>query len=303
MGYIESLRVFRSVVELKSFTQAAERHAMTRPTVSRIISELEERMGCRLLDRTTRQVSLAASARRFYDGCVSILDDLDAIEADVTNQVREPVGELRLLANTTITMHRLVPLIAGFKRAYPRITLEVALGERPVDLVVEGYDIGIVVPYMLVSESVVSQLLERIPFVLVATPEYLRNSPTLREPADIAQHLFVPLSPSLRRPYVGFQSGDGELNIPLSFNVSSNSATLNRELVLQDLGIGVAPVTLVEDELASGRLVALFRDHLLVEGWVESRLAYSNRKLLPAKVRAFVSFATEFFRNMPAPRA
>ena len=98
MDYVESLRVFRSVVELKSFARAADMHGMARPAVSRAVSALEERVGCRLLHRTTRQVSLTEAAERFYEGCVRILDDLDALEADVGNQTKEAGGVLRLLA-------------------------------------------------------------------------------------------------------------------------------------------------------------------------------------------------------------
>jgi DNA-binding transcriptional LysR family regulator len=92
MEYVESLRVFRSVVELRSFTRAADIHGLARPAVSRAIAGLEERMGCRLLNRTTRQISLTEAAERFYEGCVRILDDLDALEADVANQTRKASG-------------------------------------------------------------------------------------------------------------------------------------------------------------------------------------------------------------------
>jgi DNA-binding transcriptional LysR family regulator len=100
MEYVESLRVFRSVVESKSFTRAADMHGLTRPAVSRAIAALEERMGCRLLNRATRQISLTEAAERFYEGCVRILDDIDALEADVANQTREAAGVLRLVALT-----------------------------------------------------------------------------------------------------------------------------------------------------------------------------------------------------------
>jgi DNA-binding transcriptional LysR family regulator len=295
MEYVESLRVFRSVVELKSFSRAADIHGLARPAVSRAIAGLEERMGCRLLNRTTRQVSLTEAAERFYEGCVRILDDLDALEADVANQTREAAGVLRLVAHTTATINRLVPLIAGFKRAHRKVTLDVTLTERPVDLVAEGYDLGIVVPYMLTSETAVVRLLERIPLVIVATPQYLQASSTPEHPSELANHLFVAMSPSIRRPSIGFRNGEEELSVPLRFDVSSNSPAFNREMVLQGFGIGVVPVALVENELASGKLIRLLADFRLVDDSIEIRLAYSNRTLLPAKVRAFIDHAADFF--------
>jgi DNA-binding transcriptional LysR family regulator len=302
MEYVESLRVFRSVVELKSFTRAADMHGLTRPAVSRAIAALEERMGCRLLHRTTRQLSLTGAAERFYEGCVRILDDLDALEADITNQTREAGGVLRLVAHTTATINRLVPLIAGFKRTHPKVALDVTLTERPVDLVADGYDLGIVVPYMVTSETTVVRLLERIPLVIVATPEYLQSSSIPRHPLELANHHFVLMSPSIRRLNIDFRNGEKELSVPRRFDISSNSPAFNLEMVLQGFGIGVVPEDLVDKELASGKLVRLLSDFQLIDDSVEIRLAYSNRTLLPAKVRAFIDYAAAFFGALPTSR-
>jgi DNA-binding transcriptional LysR family regulator len=302
MEYIESLRVFRSVVESKSFTRAADIHGLTRPAVSRAIAALEERVGCRLLHRTTRQISLTEAAERFYEGCVRILDDLEALEADVASDTREAGGVLRLVAHTTAALNRLAPLIARFRCDHPKVTLDVTLTERPVDLVADGYDLGVIVPFMVTSETTVVRLLERIPVVLVATPGYLRAHSHPREPSQLADHPFVPMSPSLRRPSIAFRDGANEVSMPLRFDVSSNNPILNRELVLQSLGIGMVPKDLVESELASGTLVRLLADFELVDDSIEIWLAYSNRALLPAKVRAFIDYAVGFFTELSQAR-
>lgn len=300
MEYVESLRLFRSVVELKSFTRAADMHQMARPAVSRAIAALEARMGCRLLNRTTRHISLTEAAERFYEGCVRVLDELDTLEAELSNQKQEARGALRLVAHTTATLNQLVPLIAGFKRAHPNVTLDVTLTERPVDLVAEGYDLGIVVPYMLTSETTVVRLLARIPVVIVATPAYLDATSTPTHPSELEGHAFVAMSPSIRRPSLAFRSDDEAWTVPLGFEVSSNSPNFNREMVLQGFGIGVVPLALVENELASGALIRLLAGFALVEDSIEIRLAYSNRTLLPAKVRAFVDYASDFFGSRAA---
>ncbi|VWC73235.1 LysR family transcriptional regulator [Burkholderia lata] len=295
MDYIESMRVFRTVVELKSFSRAAEHHGMAPPAVSRTIAALEQKMGCRLLNRTTRRVSLTEAAERFYESCVRIIDEVDTVEAEVATQTREPSGVLRLVAHTTATIHRLVPLIADFKLAHPKVALDVTLTERPVDLVGEGYDLGIVVPFMLISETTVVRLLERIPFVIVASPDYLKRTSTPRHPSDLNDHLFVPLSPSIRRPDLRFVADGHDVNITLRFDVSSNSPAFNREMVLRGFGIGIAPLALINRELASGTLQQLLADFPLVDEGIELQLAYSNRTLLPAKVRAFIDHAVAFF--------
>ena len=295
MDYVDKLRIFRSVVETRSFTRAADMHGLARPAVSRAIADLESRFGSRLLHRTTRQVTLTETAERIYERCTAVLDELDGLEGEAQSPSREPDGLLRLVAHTTSALNRLVPLIAGFKRAYPKVRLDVTLTERPVDLVGEGYDVGIVVPYMLTSETTVVRLLDRIPVVIVATPRYLSEHTRPQAPGDLAGHLFVPMSPSLRRPALTFRVDGETLTVPYKFDMSSNSPVFNREMVLRDFGIGVVPKALVETELASGALVQLLDDADLVDAFVEIKLAYANRALLPATVKAFTAYAADFF--------
>ena len=298
MDYIDSLRIFRSVVEARSFTRAGDMHGVTTPAVSRTIARLEKRLGCRLFQRTTRAVSLTEAAERFYEGCCRVLDDLDSLEADASEQTREANGVLRLVAHTTATVSRLVPLIASFKRAHPRVNLDVTLTERPVDLVADGYDLGLVLPFMLNSDTTVTRLLERIPLALVTTPGYLEAHAAPTHPADLAQHVFVTMPPSLRKPALTFRAGDEDVTVELKHEVVSNNPEFNREMVLEGFGIGVLPAALVRDELKAGKLVTLLDGFPIVDAQIEIRLAYTTRTLLPAKVRAFIDHATAFFDGM-----
>ncbi|WP_233889775.1 LysR family transcriptional regulator [Paraburkholderia flagellata] len=297
MDYVESLRVFRTVVEARSFTRAADTLGVTTPVVSRAIASLEQRLGNRLFHRTTRQISLTETAERFYERCVRILDDIDALEAETFNEAREATGVLRLVAHTTATVNLLVPLLASFKLQNPKVSLEVTLIERPVDLVADGYDLGIVVPYMLTSDTTVTKLLERIPQVIVASPEYLKKHRHPGEPADLAEHDFVAVSPSIKKPALAFKVGQEDVSIPLKFDVASNNPMFNREMVLQGFGLGVLPEALIRDDLASGRLVRLLEGFDLADSAIEIRLAYLTRTLMPAKVRAFIDHATAFAQS------
>jgi len=307
MDYIDSLRIFRSVVEARSFTRAADMHGVTTPVVSRTIARLEKRLGSRLFHRTTRAISLTEAAERFYDGCCRVLDDLDALEAGASEQTREANGVLRLVAHTTATVSRLVPLISSFKRAHPKVNLDVTLTERPVDLVADGYDLGLVLPFMLSNDTTVTRLLERIPLSLVTTPGYLAAHPTPAHPSDLAQHLFVTMPPAMRKPALTFRVGSEEVTVQLKHEVASNNPEFNREMVLEGFGIGVLPAPLVSAELESGRLVTLLDEFPIVDRQIEIRLAYTTRTLLPAKVRAFIDHATAFFGHedqaAPAPAA
>jgi DNA-binding transcriptional LysR family regulator len=303
MDYLESLRVFRAVVEARSFTRAADMLGLTTPIVSRSISGLERRLGSRLFNRTTRQVSLTEAAEHFYEGCARILDDLEALEADASAQTREPSGVLRLVAHTTATVNRLVPLISTFKHKHPKVSLDVTLTERPVDLVADGYDLGIVLPFMLSTDTVVTRLLERMAFAIVTTPDYLKRHSRPTHPSELANHMFVALSPTFRKPQLTFRIGPEDLVIPLKYDIASNNAVFNREMVLQGFGIGALPVALAQAELASGRLVTLLDEFDVVDPSVDLRLAYNTRTLLPAKVKVFIEHAAQFFADVSAARA
>jgi DNA-binding transcriptional LysR family regulator len=303
MDYIDSLRVFRSVVEAKSFTRAADMLGTSVPVVSRAIAGLERRLGSRLFHRTTRQVSLTQAGERFYEGCARILDELESLEAEASMQTREASGVLRLVAHTTATVNRLVPLTSTFKRTYPKVSLDVTLTERQVDLVADGYDIGIVLPFMLSTDAVVTRLLERMPLAIVATPEYLKKHGLPRHPSELSQHSFVAMSPSMRKPILTFRLGEeGDLNIPLTSDITSNNAIFNREMVLEGFGVGAVPLVLVQEELSSGKLVSLFEKFEIVNGAIEIRIAYNSRTLLPAKVKVFIEHAATFFNDVDSIR-
>jgi DNA-binding transcriptional LysR family regulator len=298
MDYLESLVVFRSVVEAKSFTRAADMLGVTTPVVSRAIAGLEQRLGSRLFHRTTRQVSMTEAAEHFFEGCSRILDDLEALEAGISSQAQEPSGVLRLVAHTTATSTRLVALISTFKRKHPKVSFDVTLTERPVDLVADGYDLGIVLPFMLGTDTTVTRLLERMQFSIVAAPKYLKQRSLPTHPSELAEHTFVAMSPSLRKPQLTFRLDNEDLTVPLKYDVASNNPVFNREMVLQGFGIGLVPAALAQEELASGGLIALLEDFEMVGGAIEVRLAYNSRTLLPAKVRAFIEHAAKFFEEI-----
>ncbi len=297
MNYLETLRVFRSVVEANSFRRAADNLGISVAAVSRTISRLETRLDSRLFHRTTRQMSMTEAAERFYAGSSRILDDLDALEAEASMQAVQPGGVLRLVAHTTATVLRLVPLISSFKRKYPRVDLDVTLTERPVDLVADGYDLGLVVPFMLSAETVVTRLLDRAPLIFVATPEYLKRHTLPRHPSELCNHTFVAMSPTVRKSEVTFRLDEGDLTVPLKYHVASNNAMFNREMVLEGFGIGAMPAALVQADLSSGRLVPILGGFEIADSALELRLAYNSRTLLPAKVRAFAEHAAAFFEE------
>lgn len=119
------------------------------------------------------------------------------------------------------------------------MSLDVTLTELPVDLVADGYDLGIVVSFMLSTDTVVTRLLEHMPLTVVATPAYLRKHRAPKHPSELADHTVVAKSPALRKPSLTFRVGDGDMTVPLKFDTTSNNPAFNREMVLENLGVGV----------------------------------------------------------------
>jgi DNA-binding transcriptional LysR family regulator len=302
MEYIQSLRLFRTVVEVRNFRRAGEMMDLSPSVVSRAIASLEERLGTRLFHRSTRQFSLTEAAEHFYDGCCRILDDLDCLEASAAGHGRLPTGALRLVAHTTAALTWLAPSIASFKRKHTNVSLDITLTERPVDLTADGYDLGIVLPFMLATDLAVTRLLQRLPLVIVTTQSYLSGRPRPRHPADLAEHVFVAVPPSMHKPFVTFRIDRENVTIPIHYEIASNNPIFNRDIILEGFGIGLLPITLVEQDIKAGRLVRLLEDCEIADTAAEVRLAYIGRALLPAKVRAFIEHTAEFFeRGLEAP--
>lgn len=319
MDHLESLRIFCAVVEAKSFTRAAQSVGLSTPAVSRSISDLEERLGVRLFQRTTRHIALTEAAEHFYAGCSRVINELDALEADAGQHSRDPSGVLRLVAHATAAVQLLPSLINGFRVACPNVQVELTLAERPVDLVEEGYDLGIVLPYMLTSDQTITRVINRIPLVVAASAEYMKGRKAPKTPEDLATLDFVTMLTSIREPKLRFRSrapraadaadasaqydAHHEIVVPLRYDISTNSAAFNKELVLGGAGLGILPRSMIERELASGRLVQILPEFELIDGEIELQLAWRDRRLMAAKVRAFVDFATTFFVAPPAPAA
>jgi DNA-binding transcriptional LysR family regulator len=298
MDYVYTLRSFCAVVEMRSFRGAADMLGTSPAVISRAVVDLERRLGLRLFNRTTRQISLTETAESFYTGCTRVLEELDALEDATSAKARDPGGMLRLVANTTATTNLLMPLITSFKLKQPKINLDVTLTERPIDMVAEGFDIGLVLPYMLNSEMVVTRLLERMPLIVVASPEYLKRHQVPGQPADLDQHVFVVLSQSIRKPELTFLVDGERQTVPIRHEIASNSASFNHSLVQQGFGLGVLPMAMIREDIDSGRLVRLLDRFEIANAAVELKLAYSSRTLLPAKVRTFIDHSIAHFQHV-----
>ncbi len=291
------MAVFVRVVEARSFSAAARALGTTTSAVSKRVARLEERLGVRLLARTTRRVSLTEPGASLYERASRILRDIESAEVEVSRYSAEPRGTLRVSAPTALAEARVVPHLGRLLDRHPAVSVELSVSDRFVDLVAERYDVALRVGAVEAEGLVVRRLGEE-PAVVVASPDYLARRGTPGEPDDLMQHDCLRYTLASPRAEWRFTVRRRERVIPVAGRFASDHGGAIRIAALAGLGLAWMPRFLVEDDLRGGRLV-----HVLAR-W-ETR-TYPLQAVLPPgrqhppKVRAFVDFLVETLRR---PRA
>jgi len=295
MDRLASLTVFGRVVECGGFSAAARRLNMSVTMVGKHVQSLEEQLGVRLLNRTTRKVSLTETGKFYYDRSTQILAELEETDRAASALSLTPRGTLRVYSGVYL-IRFLSPIISEYLELYPSVTLNLEVGERMVDLVEDGYDLAI--RTMLPPDgSFIARSLTHWRHILCCAPEYLDSHPTPLEPADLVGHN------CLRYAYYPFgddwrffnQSGD-QVNVKITGNIVTTSAEALRYMTLNAQGIFLAPSFVVSEELASGALVRLMPDYGSTEFSINA--IYPNRSHLPTRTRLFIDLiAGRFLQN------
>jgi DNA-binding transcriptional LysR family regulator len=284
------MRAFLRVVQAGGFSKAAARLDISPAMVTKHVNSLEERLGVRLLNRTTRQVSLTEAGAAYYEHCVRIVADLDDAEAAVGALTRAPRGTLRITAGVEIG-EELAPLVTEFLRAQPEVAPEVVLENRFVDLVEERFDVGIRGALRLPESSLIVRPLARSRLLLCAAPAYLEAHGTPRAPEDLERHRFLPIMhPLLREELRLRREGENRL-VHIAPVMRSNSTRVLREACVAGAGIMLLTTISAWREVAAGRLVIVLEDWRTID--VGLYAVFPHRRHLAAKVRAFVDFLAE----------
>jgi DNA-binding transcriptional LysR family regulator len=293
------MRVFAKVVESGSFTGAAERLGISASMVSQHVKELEERLAVRLLNRTTRKVSVTEVGRAYYERCTRLLADLEEIEHAVSDMHAAPRGELRINATPSFGILHLAPAIADFTARFPAISVELTLSERPVDLIAEGFDVAVRVEEMPDS-SLIARQLAPCRMVVCGAPSYLERHGMPRTPADLTAHNCLTAAGNVLPYYRAWHltAADGSaLNISPRGNLRTNSGAVLKVAALAGHGLVCLPTYFVGDALQSGRLVTVLDDYIAPP--LTLRALYPHNRHLSAKVRAFVDFLVGRFGREP----
>ena len=292
------MSAFATVVDAKGFAAAARRLGLSKASVSRLVQRLEDRLGVRLLNRTTRRLSLTEAGRTFYDGAHRMLAEAASAEAAVTQLAARPTGTLRLSVPMSFGSRHLGPLLADFLALCPELGLDMVLGDRLVDLVEEGFDAALRIG-RLGGSNVVARRLCRIRRVVAASPAYLAEHGTPATPAELADHDCLHYSYYSDGRLWRFRDGGGrEAALEIGGRVEMNNGDALAALAEAGQGLCHLPTFIIAEALRSGRLVAL------LPGWDDAEpshlhVVYQERRNLAPKVRAFVDFLAERLGDPP----
>jgi len=292
MDRLTSLTVFGRVVECGGFSAAARRLNMSVTMVGNHVQSLEDRLGVRLLNRTTRKVSLTETGKYYYERSSQILAELDEADRTAGALSTTPRGTLKVYTSSAIVRF-LLPVVSEYMELYPSIALDFSIGERMVDMIEDGYDLVIrTVPPP--DSSLVARKLTPWRHVLVCSPDYFESHPMPQKPAEVADHnclqyAYYPYGEEWR-----FEDGESrQESVKIGGNAVSNSAEMLRFLTLNGKGIFLAPSFVVFDDIAEGRLVKIMPDYRPVEFSINA--VYPNRSHLATKVRLFIDLLAERF--------
>lgn len=295
---LNGMRVFAQVVEAKSFSAAAGKLGMSKSLASRHVSALERALSVKLLNRSTRKLSLTEAGAVFYEHCARIVQEAELAEQRLTRTQSEPAGLLRVTAAPAFAVRHVLPALAEFHQKYPKIQVKLSCSNRALDLGDEGFDLGIRVSFNP-APNLVARKLAANRSVLCASPAYLKRHGTPRRIEDLCKHecvLFPALAPkgvwTLRRDRRKYS-----VQVAGAFETDEMDAV--RAAVVAGLGIGILPVYMVADALRQGQLVPLLRRFQVVP---ESAiyLVYLPNRTLSSRVRALIDFLVDRFGPVPS---
>jgi DNA-binding transcriptional LysR family regulator len=298
MDRFENARVFAAVVEAGGFSRAADRLGLSRAAASKHVQQLEERLGARLLHRTTRRVSVTAAGRTFYEQCRRILADLEAAEQSAGELHNEPRGELRVIAPTNFGLAEIGTAITDFLVSYPQLRINLTMNDRLTDPIEGGYDIAISVDMPRgTSSSLIARKLNTSRRILCAAPDYLQRRGTPQKPEDLTAHDCLSYSYVAAPDEWHLVGADGERVVKVSGPIVTSHRHVLRAAVLRGLGIAYGPIDFFRDDVAAGRLVRVLPKHRLPEATIYA-IFPANRQL-SAKVKVFNDFMTRYFAASP----
>ena len=294
---LDSMALFARVIEAGSFSAAARETGQSKSAVSKRIARLENRLGVRLLNRTTRRLSLTEPGRTFYDGCRRMVSEAEAAEHEVLYLSGAPRGTLRVNAPMSFGALHVAPTLAEFMRRYPELLVDLVLDDREVDLVEEGFDVGVRIK-VLPDSSLVARRLAPSRRVVCAAPAYLQAHGTPEAPEDLLRHSCLIYSYQAAGRLWRFRGPPGERQLRVSGRLTANNGEALLAAALAGMGLIFMPTFIAGEDLRAGRLRWVMREWSDAED-VSIHAIYPASRNLSPKVRVFVDFLAGRFGTDP----
>jgi LysR family transcriptional regulator for bpeEF and oprC len=300
MDQIQTMRVFARVVEAGSFTRAASSLDLPKGTVTKLVQHLEGRLKVRLLNRTTRRVTVTPDGAAYYERTARVLNDLDDIEASMTNAQANPSGRLRVDVGAAVARLIVIPALPTFYARYPDIQLDLGVGDRPVDLIGDNVDC-VIRGGELIEQSLVARRIANLALVTVASPAYVQRYGVPQHPHELEDDphstvSFFSVRTGRAHPQVFVKDGE-TIELTGRYKVAVNDSNAHISAVLAGLGVSQTAMFTATPYLASGELVRVLPE------WSRPPLpvhvVYPPNRHLSAKVRAFVDWAADLFSKYP----
>jgi DNA-binding transcriptional LysR family regulator len=294
MDIITSMRVFTTVVHSGSFASAAEKLALSRGMATRYVAQLEERLGLRLLNRTTRKLSLTEAGTDYYERALQILALIEEAESSADQRTSMPRGTLRVATSVGLGVLGIGQMMTEFLVKYPELKVDLNLSDRKVDLVEEGFDVAIRMGPK-VDPGLVARKIADVGIIVCASKSYLRERGVPKVPQDLVSHNCLTYSYSSQETDWPFLHDGLDERVRVSGNFRANNGNVLVNAAIEGLGIIRQPHYLVNEALKRKQLV-----HLLPAfdaGGHAINAVYASRRFLPTKVRALIDFLVERFRR------
>lgn len=289
------MQVFLRVVETGSFSEAARQLRMTPSTVSKLIGRIETRLGVRLLERSTRHLSLTGEGQIYYERSQNLLSELDAIEHDLTQGAASITGTVRVSASVGLGLVGLQPLLPDFWREFPNIALDLSISDEVIDLYLDRTDVTFRVG-KLASSGLTAIRLGSAPRKIVASPDYLRRQGVPETAADLGSHACLGFNFHRSAPVWPLREGGRVVDSQVSGPLSANNGETVRRLALAGVGLARMGEFHIREDLASGALVEVLADAIAGDS-EDVHAVFLGGDHLPRRVRAFLDFTVPRLRT------
>jgi DNA-binding transcriptional LysR family regulator len=297
MDSLTDIAVFVQVVDAGSFTAAAERLGLSKSVVSKYVTRLEDRLGARLLNRTTRRLSFTEVGRIFYERARQGLHEIEEAEAEVSRLQGAPRGTLRINCPMSFSILHIAPALPEFLSLYPDLAVDMSLDDRRVELVEEGFDLAIRIG-VLPDSSLVARRLGPCRHVVCGAPGYFKRRGLPRTPEDLRDHNAITFKYQDSPLEWHFVSPGGDvLRVPVSGSLQINNSLGLREALLNEAGVTLTPTFVVGSDIKAGRLESVLSEYKVLE--LSIYAVYPQRRHLSPKVRAFLDFMDKRVSDPP----